>query len=192
VKEIDMATLNQVSKLVTLILLGIGIVGCDSSTNTRSSGGGASMGEMAAALDAKTAAEKKEQQRLEAERKAEEARQAAAAQPQIEVVTAHSPKKGRSLEGGGYLSVVAGTRFWAEHQIILNHIRHAMELYRADKGDGSYPKTQDEFMREIIEPNLPATRLPELPEGWEYYYDPEEPLTLKMINRGGGTPSAVD
>jgi hypothetical protein len=187
-----MAKRSQVGKLVILILLGIVIVGCDSSTNTKSDGGGASMGEMAAALDARRAADEKEQQRLEAERKAEEARLAAAAQPQIEVVTSHSPKKGRSLEGGGYLSVVAGTRFWAEHQIILNHIRHAMELYRADKGEGSYPKTQEEFMREIIEPNLPATRLPELPEGWEYYYDPEEPLTLKMINKGGGDSAAID
>ncbi|HJQ81195.1 MAG TPA: hypothetical protein VJ828_14640, partial [Lacipirellulaceae bacterium] len=153
-----MATRAHVGKLVTLILLGIGMAGCDSSS--KSSGGGASMGEMAAALDAQRAAEQKEQARLDAERKAEEARQAAAtaARPQIEVVTSHSPKKGRSLEGGGYLSVVAGTRFWAEHQIILNHIRHAMELYRADKGEGSYPRTQEEFMREIIEPNLPATR----------------------------------
>jgi hypothetical protein len=185
-----MATRKHVRKLVISTLLVVGAVGCDSSTN--SGGGGASMGEMAAALDAQRAAEKKEQQRLDAERKAEEARAAAAAaaRPQIEVVTSHSPKKGRSLEGGGYLSVVAGTRFWAEHQIILDNITYAMKLYQAEHG--RFPKDQEEFMNKIIEPNLPATRLPELPEGWEYYYDPEEPLPLKMINRGGGAPEAID
>jgi hypothetical protein len=179
-------------KLVILILLGIGVAGCDSSPNTNNSSRGASMGEMAAALDAKRAADQNEQARLDAERKAEEAQQAAAAaaQPQIEVVTAHSPKKGRSLEGGGYLSVVAGTRFWAEHQIILDNITYAMKLYQAEHG--RFPKDQEEFMDKIIKPNLPATRLPELPEGWEYYYDPEEPLPLKMINRGGGAPEAID
>jgi hypothetical protein len=182
---------KRVGNLVTWTLLGVAVIGCDSSSNTKSSGG-ASMSDMAAALDAKTAAEKSEQQRLEAERKAEEARQAAdaAANPQIEVVTAHSPKKGRSLEGGGYLSVVAGTRFWAEHQIILDNITYAMKLYQAEHG--RFPKDQEEFMNKIIKPNLPATRLPELPEGWEYYYDPEEPLPLKMINRGGGAPEAID
>lgn len=166
--------------------------GCDSSSTD--TGGGASMDEMAAQLEAQNAQEaarRREHARQEAARVAqEEAAAAAAAQtpPAVEVVTAHSPKKGRSLQGGGYLSVVTGTRFWAEHQMILNNIRHAVDLYEAT--NSRYPKTQDEFMREIIQAN--DIKLPELPDGYEYFYDPDEPLVLKMINKGSGAPGAVE
>ncbi|MEX2306304.1 MAG: hypothetical protein WD738_01850 [Pirellulales bacterium] len=177
-------------RLIGLFLvLALIIAGCDSSS---APGGGASMNELASAASAQKAAEdEKAQEKAEADLKAEEAAKAAAGPPapRIEVVTSHSPKKGRTLEGGGYLSIVAGTRFWAEHQIILNNILHATRLWEAEHG--RYPKTQEEFMREIIEPNEPATALPELPEGWEYYYDPATPLELKMIDRGGGEPGAV-
>ena len=86
--------------------------------------------------------------------------------------------------------MVTGTRFWAEHQLILDNILYATRLYEAEHGH--YPKTQEEFMAKIIKPNEPSTRLPELPEGWEYFYDPKEPLVLKMKNTGAGQPGAVD
>jgi hypothetical protein len=177
----------MIVKPIAACLMGFALaqvmLGCNS--------GGAGMDEMASTVEAQKAV----QQQEEAARKAEEARKAAAAasappaEPQVEAVTAHSPKKGRSLEGGGYLSVVTGTRFWAEHQIILDNIHHAMQLYQAEHGE--YPKTQEEFMQKIIKPNEPSTRLPELPEGWEYFYDPQEPLVLKMKNTGTGQPNAV-
>ena len=107
---------------------------------------------------------------------------------QLEVVTAHSPQKGRSLQGGGYLSVVTGTRFFAEHQLILDNIRHAMDLYRAEHD--AYPKTQEDFMRDIIGANM--IQLPEPPPGYSYVYDPQEPLVLKMRNDGSGDPQAVE
>jgi hypothetical protein len=162
--------------------------GCGSSS---SSSGGSSMDEMAGAVDAQNAA--RQQEEAAAATKAAEAQKAAESQPvepQIENVTAHSMKKGKKLEGGGYLSAVTGARFWAEHQLILDNILHAMQLYQAEHG--FYPKTQEQFMKEIIEPNEPATKLPELPEGWEYFYDPKDPLQLKMINKGGGNPTAVE
>jgi hypothetical protein len=174
---------KQIGVSVLAIALMQAATGCDS--------GGAGMEQMADTVEAQKAV----QQQEEAARKAEEARKAAEAanapppEPQVEVVTAHSPKKGRSLEGGGYLSVVTGTRFWAEHQIILDNIHHAMQLYQAEHGE--YPKTQEEFMQKIIKPNEPATRLPELPEGWDYFYDPQDPLTLKMKNTGTGQADAV-
>jgi outer membrane murein-binding lipoprotein Lpp len=163
--------------------------GCGSSGDT--GGGGSSMDQMASAVGAQNAALKK----AEDDRKAEEARKAAEAAktplpPQIETVTANSMKKGKSLEGGGYLSAVTHSRFFAEHQLILDNIRHAMDLYNAEHGN--YPKTQEEFMKQIIEPNEPSTKLPELPEGWEYFYDPKDPLELKMINKSGsGDANAV-
>lgn len=174
---------------VLMSAVAVSAIGCGSSSD--SGGNGASMDELAGAVDAQNAARK--QQEAAAAQKAEEEKKAAAGQPvepQIEVVTAHSPKKGRLLEGGGYLKTVTGTRFWAEHQIILDNIRHAMDLWQAEHGE--YPKTQEAFMRDIIKPNEPATKLPELPEGWEYYYDTKDPLVLKMINKGGGNPSAVE
>lgn len=149
------------------------------------------MDQMVGAIDAQKAERKQAEE--EGALKAEEAKKAADSQPvqpQIEVVTAHSPKKGRLEEGGGYLKTVTGTRFWAEHQIILDNIRLAMDLWQAEHGE--YPKTQEAFMRDIIKPNEPSTRLPELPEGWDYLYDPKEPLVLKMINKGGGDASAVE
>jgi len=167
--------------------------GCDSSGSAGGGqGGGASMDQMAGAVSAQKAAEekKKEEEKAEADRKAQAAATANPPAPQIETVTSHSPKKGKSLEGGSYLSIVTGTRFWAEHQIILNNILHATKLWEAEHG--RYPKTQEEFMSQIIKPNEPATALPELPEGWEYYYDPETPLELKMINRSGGEPNAIN
>ena len=112
------------------------------------------MDQMAAQMDVQEAERQKEEERAAAEKKAEDeaaAKAAADAPPQIEVVTAHSPKKGKSLEGGGYLSVVTGTRFWAEHQLILDNILYATRLYEAEHGH--YPKTQDEFMAKIIKPN---------------------------------------
>jgi hypothetical protein len=173
---------------VLAVVVAIGLAGCGSSSD---SGGGASMDQMAGTVEAQKAERK--QQEEEAALKAAEAKKAADSQPvqpQIEVVTAHSPKKGRLEEGGGYLKTVTGTRFWAEHQIILNNIREAMNIWHAEHD--RYPKTQEEYMREIITPNEPSTRLPELPEGWDYLYDPKDPLVLKMINKGGGKSSAVE
>lgn len=173
-------------------VLTLSAIGCNSSSDSNSEAG-SSMDQMAAQMDVQAAERQKAEEKAAADKKAQDeaaAKAAAEAPPQIEVVTAHSPKKGKSLEGGGYLSVVTGTRFWAEHQLILDNILYATRLYEAEHGH--YPKTQEEFMEKIIKPNEPTTRLPELPEGWEYFYDPKEPLVLKMKNTGTGQPGAVD
>ena len=90
--------------------------------------------------------------------------------------TALDPKKGKkSRSVGGYAGAVFGARFWAEHQMILNNINYALKLYNAEHGN--YPKTHDEFMTKIIRAN--QIQLPELDEGVEYMYDPED-HTLKV------------
>jgi hypothetical protein len=162
-----MATRSQVGKFVILIVLGIGIVGCDSSRNTNSSGR-SSMGEMAAALDAKTAAEKKEQQRLEAERKAEEARQAAAA---AATPLAERPRKeaGRApVAEGGYYTAIVGAR-----RHILNKVEdlawtQGVQHFQAT--EGRLPKDHDEFMKKIVIPL--GINLGFKEEGQEFLYDP--------------------
>jgi hypothetical protein len=49
-------------------------------------------------------------------------------------------------------------------------VKYPLKLYRA--ANGSYPKTKEEFKREILKPN--NVKLPELPEGHRYIYDPEK------------------
>lgn len=172
------------------IVVALSALGCESSSN---SGGSASLDDMAGAMEAKKMA--KVQQEKAAQEAEERAAQQAASPPvaeepaPLETVTARSGQKGKSLEGGGYLSVVAGTRFWAENQMTLNVVRKNMDLYRAGAGNGDYPKTHEEFMKHIIEEN--SVKLPELPEGWEYVYDPTDPLELKMRNTGTGDPNAI-
>ena len=96
---------------------------------------------------------------------------AAAAEPQV--VTAKTPKKGRTLhDQGTYLSAVGSARFRTEHQMILHQVTHALNLYQAEHG--YYPKSHEEFMVKIVEPNLIV--LPELEEGYEYWYDASDHL----------------
>ena len=94
--------------------------------------------------------------------------------------TANDPMKGRrSRAAGGYLGAVAGARFWAEHQIIINQIKQALQLYWAEKGD--YPQTQEEFMQKIIKLN--QIQLPELMADEEYVYVPEEGINGLQIRK---------
>lgn len=109
---------------------------------------------------------------------------APAAKEEPQVVTAKTPKKGKSLhDQGTYLSAVGSARFRAEHQMILNQVKHALELYRAGPGEGNYPTSHEEFMDKVIKPNLIA--LPELEEGYEYWYDAEDhQLKQRQIQSG--------
>lgn len=88
-------------------------------------------------------------------------------------VTAKDPKKGKKMRAaGGYLGAVGAARFYAEHSLIFDNIKHTLDLYYAEHGE--YPKTQDEFMKKIIQAN--QIKLPELDEGVEYFYDPADHL----------------
>jgi hypothetical protein len=99
-------------------------------------------------------------------------------EPQI--VTAKTPKRGRTLhDQGSYLSAVGSARFRAEHQMILNQIHHALNLYQAEHGE--FPKSHDEFMSRIIEPNF--IELPELEAGYEYWYDASERSPADMLKQ---------
>jgi hypothetical protein len=69
------------------------------------------------------------------------------------------------------MGAVLSTRFYAEHKMEFIKVEKALSLYNGDHGH--YPKSHDEFMKEIIEPNY--IHLPELDEGWEYIYDSAEP-----------------
>jgi hypothetical protein len=86
-------------------------------------------------------------------------------------VTANDPAKGKkSRAAGGYLGAVAHSRFYAEHQIIFMNVTKAIQLDWAMNGE--YPRSHDEFMERIIKFN--KIKLPELEEGVQYLYDPED------------------
>ena len=62
--------------------------------------------------------------------------------------------------------------FWRSQELAAYRIKvpHALNLYKATHGH--FPKTQEEFVRGILEPN--GIKLPELPEGHFYVYDAEK------------------
>ncbi len=114
-----------------------------------------------------------------AEQTAEDVNNQDAAQEPREF-TANDPKRGKKSRAvGGYAGAVFGARFWAEHQMIINQIKHALDLYNAEHG--FYPKTEKEFEEKIIQFN--QIQLPELDEVQEYIYDPAD-HTLKVQRKG--------
>jgi len=70
-----------------------------------------------------------------------------------------------------YYGAMANVRILAMDRALGWQIKSAMDFY-VNTHDGKYPKTTEEFMREIVEPNL--IELPELEPNQEYFYDPED------------------
>ncbi len=62
--------------------------------------------------------------------------------------------------------------YWRAQERIAFQVQipHALQLYKAM--NGHYPRTQEEFVKEILVPN--GVKLPELPKGHRYVYDPEK------------------
>ncbi len=71
----------------------------------------------------------------------------------------------------GFITTPLST-FWRTQEMVAYRtvVPHALDLYKASHGH--FPKTQEEFVREILTPN--QVQLPELPQGHRYYYDPEK------------------
>jgi hypothetical protein len=82
-------------------------------------------------------------------------------------------KKGASLRGDDVNKTIAAAPLalfeFKEKAVFDFQIKPALELYNADKG--FYPKTHEDFMKDIIEANM--IKLPELFEGERYVYEPE-------------------
>ena len=88
-------------------------------------------------------------------------------------VTPNDPMKGKkSRAAGGYLGAVGHARFFAEHKLIFDSITHVLNLYWGEHGE--YPPSHEVFMDKIIKFN--QIQLPQLEEGVEYIYDPEDHL----------------
>lgn len=81
------------------------------------------------------------------------------------------------------LVVPLRTKVLVEQRLVFDvQIRQALDLYKATNGD--FPKTHEEFMREIIDAN--QIKLPELPAGQRYVWVPEtEKLMVERPAAGG-------
>ena len=97
-----------------------------------------------------------------------------AREPTREVAGVGVGKKGRKLERhkgtGQIIAQPAVSLFRTKEKIIFEIvIPKNMQLFQAT--NGRFPKSHDEFMKEIIE--FGQIQLPELPEGGSYVYDPK-------------------
>ncbi len=77
--------------------------------------------------------------------------------------------KGAEL-GKGLISTPAMVYLRIPDRLVFGQVKQALDLYRATNGE--LPKSQDDFMRDIITAN--NLKLPELPEGSRYVYRPED------------------
>jgi hypothetical protein len=73
--------------------------------------------------------------------------------------------------GPGFITTPLSV-FWRTQEMAAYRIKvpHALNLYKGMHGH--FPKTQEDFVREILEAN--AIKLPELPAGHYYVYDSEK------------------
>jgi len=99
---------------------------------------------------------------------------AAAMPPPAEGVVREKADVGAGRKGHyaqGFISTPLST-YWRSQEMVAYRIKvpHALNLYKGTHGH--FPKTQEEFDREILKPNM--IELPELPANHRYVYDPEK------------------
>jgi hypothetical protein len=159
-----MAIYNQALAGCLLGALAIGITSCDSG----SSGPRKSMADVGKQLDAQSSVDKQQEQaKAEADRKAQEAQAAAAAnQPPAEKPRTEAGRG--SIGEGGYLTAIAGAR-----RHVLNRVEDlawTQSVQHFQASEGRLPKDHNEFMKKIVEPQGIDLGFKE--EGQEFLYDP--------------------
>ena len=92
-----------------------------------------------------------------------------AGSPNTVTVPAQPGVTGKGNYGPGLITTPISVYFQAQERLIFDQVTYALKLYEAEHG--SKPKTQDDFMKQIIQAN--DLRLPQLPEGSKYKYDPQ-------------------
>lgn len=98
----------------------------------------------------------------------------AAPQPDAQATVREKADVGAGRKGHyreGIITTPLSVYWRAQERIAFQvQIPHALQLYKAT--NGHYPRTQEEFVNEILTPN--GVKLPELPQGHRYVYDPEK------------------
>lgn len=72
--------------------------------------------------------------------------------------------------GPGIVTTPLSARFRAEEKLNFAQANHVLQIYKATHGKA--PQSHEEYMEKIIKAN--HLKLPELPEGREYFYDVEK------------------
>jgi hypothetical protein len=93
-------------------------------------------------------------------------------QPQPNTITekAQPGASGKGNYGGpGAVTTPISVYFQAQERLIYDSVTYAVKLFEAEHG--YKPKTEEEFMKKVIEAN--QIRLPQLPPGSKYKYDPQ-------------------
>ncbi|HVX11750.1 MAG TPA: hypothetical protein VHC22_11260 [Pirellulales bacterium] len=90
-------------------------------------------------------------------------------QPNVVTEKAQAGATGKGNYGPGVVTTPISVYFQAQERLIFDTVTHVMQIYEADHGHK--PKTEEAFMKEIIEAN--QIRLPQLPPGSKYKYDPQ-------------------
>ena len=83
-------------------------------------------------------------------------------------------KKGH-YGGGGPLVTPVEVYWRAQEKITFEQVKHTLNLYKATN-DNKGPATHEEFMQKIIKEGM--IKLPELPAGHRYVYDPKQEQLL--------------
>lgn len=95
-------------------------------------------------------------------------------------------QEGTNVLGLG--STAAGA-FYAKHQGIILAIDQANQIYWG-RNNLEYAKTQEEFMREVVDLALNGQPMPELQEDHEYVYVPSQPERGLQIRLKPGSPKS--
>ncbi|MEM1304724.1 MAG: hypothetical protein AAGG46_07490, partial [Planctomycetota bacterium] len=96
-------------------------------------------------------------------------RAALAAEPPT-VITRSDFKRGKKLEGGGYLSNSLQTGIVLEQQFGMLMMKKALTEFNAEYD--RYPESHDEFIEKIVKPY--GIELEELDGPYDYQYNPED------------------
>lgn len=92
------------------------------------------------------------------------------AQPGVVTEKAQVGATGKGNYGSpGVVTTPISVYFQAQERLIYDSVAYAVKLFEAEHGNK--PKTEDEFMKKIIEFN--QIKLPQLPPGHKYKYDPQ-------------------
>jgi hypothetical protein len=89
---------------------------------------------------------------------------------------------------GGLGTTIAGGMF-AKHQMMIHAIDQSLALY-VPQHNFEFPKTQDEFMKDVVELALNGQPLPTLQDDHEYCYVPSQPEEGLQIRLKPGSPKS--
>lgn len=152
---------------VLTIAIVVGVSGCDSSSSK--SGGGASMDQMAGAVDAQKAAKQQQDQAAAAKAAAD---QKAAEAPAASTPAPAAPMKKvgdrPAPESGSYFGAIVGARRHAMNVVDSIAWIQGVRSFKAEKG--RKPKDNAEFMKGVVP--VYELQLPHIEDDEEYVYDP--------------------